>query len=537
MIALGSAWSRPFDNLGDALLAASSGDTIRVGLGTYYFPTPFSANHTYNVPDGVTILGGYWGNSDNDANYMTCMAPLDSPDSRDPLNYATIFEGNGGGGHVYNVFTVSSATVSFDGFSITGGIAEDTGSPGDSGGGIHADGSTLTLTNVRIVDNHTPNNGGGIALYDCDMTMTNCFLGKDTADDSGGAIYCLQSHDHTVLLFEVTIGGMSIAGNKGAGIYFEGPDTDCLLHTRRLDIGYGTGTDGDGGGVYLDSGSWTDTNSKFAVEADTNGGGVFIGLNAVAQITNGQFFGNSANLGSAVFVAGECTLINCTLTHNDCFLFGQSDSKGAIYVDTTGVVDVKNSIVWNNSRYDGIGMSTEVDQDAGLFIASGGTATVTYSDVTVDPPTTAWSGTGNIADDPMFDGSTIHLTSCSPCIDAAHDADMPQDSLNVDGDMDTTELTPLDVENQQRFVDMDLTGDSLDMGAWERTCPADVDDGNGMGVHDGGVGSEDLIYYLIHYGLGDSHADLDDGSGTGCKDSGVGSEDLLFFLAHYNAGC
>ena len=32
-------------------------------------------------------------------------------------------------------------------------------------------------------------------------------------------------------------------------------------------------------------------------------------------------------------------------------------------------------------------------------------------------------------------------------------------------------------------------------------------------------------------------ADVDDGSGTGAQDGGVGIEDLLYYLARYVAGC
>jgi hypothetical protein len=68
-------------------------------------------------------------------------------------------------------------------------------------------------------------------------------------------------------------------------------------------------------------------------------------------------------------------------------------------------------------------------------------------------------------------------------------------------------------------------------------CVADVDDGSGTGVPDGGVGIEDLLYYLGLYDAGTTCADVDDGSGTGVPDGGVGIEDLLYYLLRYDAGC
>jgi hypothetical protein len=68
-------------------------------------------------------------------------------------------------------------------------------------------------------------------------------------------------------------------------------------------------------------------------------------------------------------------------------------------------------------------------------------------------------------------------------------------------------------------------------------CIADMDNGSGTGVPDGGVGIEDLLYFLGQYDLGLIRADVDNGSGTGTPDGGVGIEDLLYYLNRYRAGC
>jgi len=68
-------------------------------------------------------------------------------------------------------------------------------------------------------------------------------------------------------------------------------------------------------------------------------------------------------------------------------------------------------------------------------------------------------------------------------------------------------------------------------------CVVDMDNGTGMGNPDGGVGIEDLLYFLEVYNAGTVAADVDDGSSTGHPDGGVGIEDLLFFLVRYNEGC
>ncbi len=68
-------------------------------------------------------------------------------------------------------------------------------------------------------------------------------------------------------------------------------------------------------------------------------------------------------------------------------------------------------------------------------------------------------------------------------------------------------------------------------------CPADVDDGTGLGIPDSGTDINDLLFFLAQYEAGAHPADLDDGSGSGSPDGGVDINDLLFFLTHYEAGC
>lgn len=68
-------------------------------------------------------------------------------------------------------------------------------------------------------------------------------------------------------------------------------------------------------------------------------------------------------------------------------------------------------------------------------------------------------------------------------------------------------------------------------------CIADVDNGSGTGVPDGGVTIEDLLYYLFIFDAGLPTADVDDGSATGTPDGGVTIEDLLYYLFRFDSGC
>jgi len=68
-------------------------------------------------------------------------------------------------------------------------------------------------------------------------------------------------------------------------------------------------------------------------------------------------------------------------------------------------------------------------------------------------------------------------------------------------------------------------------------CLADVDDGSGTGVPDGGVTIDDLLYYNVIFADGDARADVDDGTSTGTCDGGVTIDDLLYFLDRFASGC
>jgi hypothetical protein len=69
-------------------------------------------------------------------------------------------------------------------------------------------------------------------------------------------------------------------------------------------------------------------------------------------------------------------------------------------------------------------------------------------------------------------------------------------------------------------------------------CVADVDDGFGSGVPDGGVTIDDLLFYLGAFTAGVERADVDDdGEDPPQPDGGVTIEDLIYFLVRYTAGC
>lgn len=261
-------------------------------------------------------------------------------------------------------------------------------------------------------------------------------------------------------------------GGSGAGLYTTGGKTNLLrcellgnaAATRggalsgttsfidAYNCHFGTNSAGDGGAVSLYSSS-------------EDGGGV-----PNNHFQNCRFNGNSASsTGGAIliyatetigdnfhfYILGSGLFVNCTIASNTAGVDG-----GGIYCSVAGTHSgkcfVRDSIVWGNSA----------PSDPSL---GGATYTVNYSDIQG-----GWgSGTGNINADPLF-GTTQHISAGSPAIDAGNNAYVLADLFDCDGDGNTTEAMPVDLDGHPRFKDDPSTPDTgagtppiVDMGCFE----------------------------------------------------------------------
>ncbi len=113
-------------------------------------------------------------------------------------------------------------------------------------------------------------------------------------------------------------------------------------------------------------------------------------------------------------------------------------------------LEVNNCILW--------------DGGGKIWNNDGSTITINYSDVEG-----GWTGPGgnNISADPLFVGG-VHLLPGSPCIDAGDNNSVPADITDLDGDANTTEPIPFDLDGRLRFADGDCNDtDITDMGTYE----------------------------------------------------------------------
>jgi len=287
-------------------------------------------------------------------------------------------------------------------------------------------------------------NGKAIRLYSSG--------GQDitTIDGTGNyhVVQCVNGEDANTILEGFTITGGNANGidaaNQGGGMY----NHDSSSTVKNCTF---TGNSaGYGGGMLNDGSSPTVTDCTFIDNTATNFGGGMENYNGGSPtVTNCLFSGNTAENGGGM-ISNDCspTVINCTFSGNTA-----STAGGGMY-NLNSSPTVINCILWGDTP-------DEINDDLDS------SSIVTYSDVEG-----GWGGTGNIDADPLFvnaAGGDLRLISdVSPCIDAGDSNALPADTADLDGDGNTVEPIPFDLDGNSRVVDGDRDGTAtVDMGAYE----------------------------------------------------------------------
>lgn len=365
----GSSWANAYNYLQDALADANSREKpveIRVAQGIYKpdqgkDQTPGNREATFQLVNGVAIKGGYAGFGEPD------------PNARDIEAYETILSGDLADNDVevedpwdlwdqpsraensFHVVTGSGtdATAVFDGFSITGGNADNS-----SGGGMYNVSCSPKLDHCVFVANSAQRCAGGMYNESSEPTLTKCaFDGNYVWLAGGGGVCNVDSRPAlNVCVFRENWGG-----DVGGGMY------NSRSSPRLLDC------------TFIDN------------AASVLGGGMCNASGSSTAVTNCKFKGNSAHTvgGGICNYESSAALSNCTFSgnvaHGDTSIIGPVaiiPHGGAIFSDE-GDVMLTNCILWDNKPEE--------------IYVSDGTTLLTYSDVRGD-----WPGEGNIDVDPCF---------------------------------------------------------------------------------------------------------------------------------------
>jgi len=248
----------------------------------------------------------------------------------------------------------------------------------------------------------------------------------------------------------------------------------------------------------LDGFTITAGNAKGVSWQERSGGGMRNDSSSSPMLTNVTFVGNAADFGAGMHNDGSSpTLINVTFIGNSAVYHGggmrNDNSSSPTLTNVTfsgnsaayyggGMLNyyssptLANGILWGNTAATG----------PEIYDATGSTTAVTYSIVAE-----GWTGEGNVSEDPSFvrppgpgddgtwgtaddDYGDLRLGPDSPAIDAGNNEAVPDDLDDLDGDADTLEPIPLDLDALPRFVDVPGVPDTgvgtspiVDMGAYE----------------------------------------------------------------------
>lgn len=534
----GSNWANAHRCLQDALANARPGDEIRVAKGVYRPDrrTEFAVRETqvtasgdraatFQLVDGVTIVGGYAGGGASD------------PDMRDVGLYETVLSGdlNADDAEVsdldellneltradnsYQIVTGSGTgeTAVLDGFTIAGGSA----SPytNRDGGGLVNEYGSPQIINCTFISNSARSYGAAIYNYYSSPTIVDCAFIANAS--RGGCVYNYQSHPNLLdceftgnsdeAMFNVKSNPIltgctfrenadsailcnasapnltgcvfvrNSGGRNGGALYCRSGNpilTECTFIENSADY--------SGGAVYVTGGDPVLNNCTF-IENSAGYGGAIHNADGSPVLNNCALTGNSArDYGGAIYNTGDLvTLNNCLLNANSAYNYG-----GAAYCSDCDMTVTNCTLVGNSARNGGTLAFNSRNQTGGsdvslincivansadaVWIFDRSTVSISHSNIEG-----GWPGEGNIDADPLFvdpegpDGvagtqdDNFQLAPLSLCVDAGLEDYEP-------GPDET------DIEGGKRIV-----GGRVDMGAYEFQGLTYVDDASESPLADG----------------------------------------------------
>ena len=292
--------------LTEALSKATNGDTVDLAAGTYQ---PASAT-SFTIATSITLQPTTAGSTvilkGNGASVVVVNSSVTAT-----ISGVTIEDGASStyGGGIYNsgTLTVESSTISGNSAVV---------SQAGAGGGIYNNLGTLTVEDSTISGNSVYRLGGGISTSG-PLTVENSTISGNSADDSQ----------------EAAGGGISAGGN-------------LTLTVENSTISDNTATDSEGS------------------YADGDGGGMFLGTGTgSATIESSTISGNTAGdqAGGIQTIASTLTVDDSTISDNNIApnsYDGLSDGDGGGIADASSVTTVEDSTISDNTAASGAGIES-----------------------------------------------------------------------------------------------------------------------------------------------------------------------------------
>ena len=440
---------------------------VWIAEGIYYIfgsdPDNTGDRHydTVNLYANVSVYGGF------DASET-------SREQRDWVEHRSVLDGHESADdadrRVYHVITGATDSL-IDGLIITGGYANGGGSYHDGGGGLR---NASRVVNCTFVGNSAADYGGGISVGDDMLVVENSVFAGNRAGAGGGGIYVEQG----TLNVEDCVFSSNSAGGMGGGISTLEP---ASIVVNSVFAGNSTGYYGGGFGQAFNTGTVALQACVFVGNSAADGGG---GSAVVPEggetISNCSFLSNS---GDGIACTSSSSVANSIMWDDSPTEFAAS-TPVVSFSDIDGGGTTNNNInadpmflgypmmtghTWTTVTYDTTLYQTILTDDqanwtpgalAGLFVQPTETqpywywiADNTETDIILWGDVTSYLETSG----DMYELYDLHLSTFSPCIDAAN------------GDVAPT----TDIEGTPRansaYVENTGGGDPVyaDMGAYE----------------------------------------------------------------------
>ena len=373
-----------FNNIQDAVDAASNSDEVIVAPGTYT-----------GTGDEVVDMKG---------RAITLRASGTAEE--------TIIDGEGQRRVVYCSSGEDADTV-IEGFTITGGSDSH-------GGGVYCNNSSPTISGCTISNNTANYSGGGIYCTGTgsNPSISDCTISNNTASFYGGGIYCYDSSSPTITACEIS---NNTTNYSGGGITCSSSDpsfTDCTISDNTAPW--------DGGGIYCGYLSEpTITDCTITNNTASNGGGIYCFDSSSPAISGGTISNNSASgsiyggNGGGIYCSDSSSppLIGCVIAGNTA-----TNDGGGIYCSVGSSPTISGCTACGNTP----------DQTSGNWTDNGGNSIDTeccpdptndgvVSSDDVQSIMNAWNCMTCDSDDVNFDGVVdvrdllVALAAWGPC--------------------------------------------------------------------------------------------------------------------------
>lgn len=400
----------------------------------------------YSIEGNVQLIDASFRDNTGNYNYHEGCIYIESGSvSIDNVLFENNFIGGSGSGAIYleaGDLEVNNAEFTE---SIPAGIVQYHGTSRIDSTLFQQNGTGLNIlsgTSRVTASTFFSNNNGGIQSAADSLLIRNSSFSENRASTGpgvgqrGGVLEIVQSQ------FRNNIAGREGLGYAAGGAIHVRTNANVQLVNLVIDgnqslasIAHVAAT-ARGGAIYIEESSMSIVNSKITNNYIAAGGDI-----------------GTTERGGGIFISsGQLQIINTTISDNQS---NWSSGGNAIYAEEKEqetVIDVHNSIIWENEGEPDIRFLDEPDIMVAYSVVEGGFE----------------GGVEIIDQDPLL-SKDYYLQEFSPAIDFGNLDYLPADIFDLDNDGDLSEPLPIDLNEDPRVL-----GNTIDLGAYESPYTVDI---------------------------------------------------------------